>query len=118
MLARVMSFQALRSSHALYDENNFQSMRDNIFIMAKQIDKGLYPRAFCKIIPDLLAGDEGKLFALKHRLSLLLTHTYSRVGACMDRGDSLASQKLSFGRIVFFFKKTTMDTHVHTYIRT
>ena len=24
-----------------------------------QIDKGLYPKAFCKIIPDLLAGDPG-----------------------------------------------------------
>lgn len=25
--------------------------------LCTQIDKGLYPRAFCKIIPDLLAGD-------------------------------------------------------------
>ena len=27
---------------------------------AAQIDKGLYPKAFCKIIPDLLAGDPGR----------------------------------------------------------
>jgi hypothetical protein len=28
--------------------------------MPAQIDKGLYPKAFCKIIPDLLAGDPGR----------------------------------------------------------
>jgi hypothetical protein len=32
-----------------------------------QIDKGLYPKAFCKIIPDLLAGDPG-FYQLPHIL--------------------------------------------------
>lgn len=26
----------------------------------KNIDKGLYPKAFCKVIPDILSGDESK----------------------------------------------------------
>lgn len=30
----------------------------------KNIDKGLYPRAFCKIIPDMLTGDESKCLVM------------------------------------------------------
>jgi len=32
--------------------------KEDVHNAIAKIDKGLYPRAFCKIIPDLLAGDE------------------------------------------------------------
>jgi hypothetical protein len=34
-------------------------MNAMLIVCMMQIDKGLYPKAFCKIIPDLLAGDPG-----------------------------------------------------------
>jgi len=32
--------------------------KEDVHAAIANVDKGLYPRAFCKIIPDLLAGDE------------------------------------------------------------
>jgi len=44
----------------------------NVFLIHTfQIDKGLYPKAFCKIIPDLLAGDPGQLLFPSPARSLL-----------------------------------------------
>lgn len=43
-----------------------------------QIDKGLYPKAFCKIIPDLLAGDPGLLLPLSHLSTIWCASVYMR----------------------------------------
>ena len=32
-------------------------MKEDVHNAIKNIDKGLYPRAFCKIIPDMFTGD-------------------------------------------------------------
>ncbi|MBI3236049.1 MAG: phosphoribosylformylglycinamidine cyclo-ligase, partial [Bacteroidetes bacterium] len=34
------------------------SQKEDVHAAIKNLDKGLYPKAFCKIIPDLLANDE------------------------------------------------------------
>ncbi len=48
-----------------YDLRGVSSTKEDVHNAIKAIDKGLYPKAFCKIIPDLLGGD---------RLSCLVMH--------------------------------------------
>ena len=40
-----------------YDRRGVSASKDDVHNAIKNIDKGLYPKAFCKIIPDLLAND-------------------------------------------------------------
>lgn len=40
-----------------YDLRGVSSSKKDVHKAIKNIDKGLYPRAFCKIIPDILGGD-------------------------------------------------------------
>lgn len=40
-----------------YDMRGVSASKEDVHNAIKKIDKGLYPLAFCKIIPDLLAGD-------------------------------------------------------------
>ena len=39
-----------------YSQRGVSSAKEDVHNAIKNIDKGLYPRAFCKIVPDLLAG--------------------------------------------------------------
>ncbi len=41
-----------------YDLRGVSASKDDVHNAIKNIDKGLFPSAFCKIIPDLLGGDE------------------------------------------------------------
>jgi phosphoribosylformylglycinamidine cyclo-ligase len=41
-----------------YGLRGVSSDKEDVHAAIKNVDKGLYPRAFCKIIPDLLSGDE------------------------------------------------------------
>ncbi len=41
-----------------YDKRGVSSQKEDVHDAIKNIDKGLYPRAFCKIVPDLLGGDK------------------------------------------------------------
>lgn len=41
-----------------YDKRGVSASKDDVHAAIKNIDKGLYPNAFCKIIPDILGGDE------------------------------------------------------------
>jgi phosphoribosylformylglycinamidine cyclo-ligase len=41
-----------------YSQRGVSSGKEEVHAAIKNIDKGLYPKAFCKIIPDLLGGDE------------------------------------------------------------
>ncbi len=45
------------SSDSRYSKRGVSSQKEDIHAAIKNIDKGLYPKAFCKIIPDLLGGD-------------------------------------------------------------
>lgn len=40
-----------------YTQRGVSSTKEDVHNAIKKIDKGLYPRAFCKIIPDTLSGD-------------------------------------------------------------
>ena len=41
-----------------YNQRGVSASKEDVHNAIKNIDKGLYPKAFCKIIPDLLGGDE------------------------------------------------------------
>ena len=40
-----------------YNLRGVSSKKEDVHAAIKKIDKGLYPKAFCKIIPDYLTGD-------------------------------------------------------------
>ncbi len=40
-----------------YNQRGVSASKEDVHNAIKNIDKGLYPKAFCKIIPDLLGGD-------------------------------------------------------------
>ena len=40
-----------------YDLRGVSAAKEDVHNAIRNIDKGLYPRAFCKIIPDILGGD-------------------------------------------------------------
>ena len=41
-----------------YDLRGVSASKDDVHNAIKNIDKGLFPKAFCKIVPDLLGNDE------------------------------------------------------------
>jgi phosphoribosylformylglycinamidine cyclo-ligase len=41
-----------------YAQRGVSSGKEEVHAAIQHLDKGLFPRAFCKIVPDLLAGDE------------------------------------------------------------
>lgn len=40
-----------------YDRRGVSAVKEDVHAAIKNVDKGLYPGAFCKIIPDVLGGD-------------------------------------------------------------
>ena len=40
-----------------YDQRGVSASKDDVHNAIKNIDKGIFPKAFCKIIPDILSGD-------------------------------------------------------------
>ncbi len=45
------------ASNQRYDLRGVSASKEDVHSAIKNIDKGLFPRAFCKIIPDILGGD-------------------------------------------------------------
>jgi phosphoribosylformylglycinamidine cyclo-ligase len=45
------------SSESKYNKRGASSAKEDVHAAIKNIDKGLFPKAFCKIVPDLLGGD-------------------------------------------------------------
>jgi phosphoribosylformylglycinamidine cyclo-ligase len=43
---------------SLYSKRGVSAQKEDVHEAIKHLDKGLYPNAFCKILPDVLAGDE------------------------------------------------------------
>jgi len=41
-----------------YDQRGVSASKDDVHNAIKNIDKGIFPQAFCKIIPDILNGDK------------------------------------------------------------
>src|SRR6201992_594446 len=46
------------TSSQRYDQRGVSASKDDVHNAIKNIDKGIFPQAFCKIIPDILTGDE------------------------------------------------------------
>jgi phosphoribosylformylglycinamidine cyclo-ligase len=46
------------SAESKYSKRGVSSGKEDVHAAIKNIDKGLFPKAFCKIIPDFLGGDE------------------------------------------------------------
>src|ERR1700744_1595315 len=46
------------TSSQRYDQRGVSASKDDVHNAIKNIDKGIFPKAFCKIIPDILTGDE------------------------------------------------------------
>lgn len=44
-------------SQSRYNQRGVSASKEDVHNAIKDIDKGLYPQAFCKIIPDILGGD-------------------------------------------------------------
>ncbi len=44
-------------SKSLYAERGVSAQKEEVHAATQNLDQGLYPKAFCKIYPDLLAGD-------------------------------------------------------------
>ena len=47
----------MASSNERYTLRGVSAAKEDVHNAIKNIDKGLYPKAFCKIIPDILGGD-------------------------------------------------------------
>ncbi len=45
-------------SSSLYEKRGVSAAKEDVHKAIQSVDKGLYPKAFCKIIPDYLGGDE------------------------------------------------------------
>jgi phosphoribosylformylglycinamidine cyclo-ligase len=43
---------------SLYSKRGVSAQKEEVHTATQKLDKGLYPRAFCKIFPDVLCGDE------------------------------------------------------------
>jgi phosphoribosylformylglycinamidine cyclo-ligase len=48
----------MNQSESRYNQRGVSASKEDVHSAIKNIDKGLYPQAFCKIIPDLIVGDE------------------------------------------------------------
>lgn len=46
------------ATESRYDARGVSASKEDVHNAIKNIDKGLYPQAFCKIVPDILGGDE------------------------------------------------------------
>lgn len=43
---------------SLYSQRGVSAQKEEVHAATKGLDKGLYPKSFCKIYPDMLGGDE------------------------------------------------------------
>ena len=41
-----------------YNQRGVSASKDDVHNAIKNLDKGLFPNAFCKIVPDYLTGDD------------------------------------------------------------
>jgi len=47
-------------SQGKYDKRGVSSQKEDVHAAIKHIDKGLYPKAFCKILPDFISNNPSK----------------------------------------------------------
>lgn len=57
MFAGCFCFKRKNMSDQRYNQRGVSASKEDVHKAIKNIDKGIFPKAFCKIIPDILAGD-------------------------------------------------------------
>lgn len=53
-----MASPLLYMNQSRYDSRGVSASKDDVHAAIKDVDKGLFPKAFCKIIPDFLGGSD------------------------------------------------------------
>jgi phosphoribosylformylglycinamidine cyclo-ligase len=53
-----ISIHPLGDKGSLYSRRGVSSQKEEVHSATKNLDKGLYPKSFCKIYPDILCGDD------------------------------------------------------------
>lgn len=48
----------MKTPSSKYEKRGVSATKDEVHEAIKDLDKGLYPRAFCKILPDIVGGDQ------------------------------------------------------------
>lgn len=48
---------SMATTSSKYDQRGVSASKSDVHAAIRQLDKGLYPEAFCKILPDVAAGD-------------------------------------------------------------
>ncbi len=46
------------SKELTYNQRGVSASKEDVYVAIKKLDKGLFPNAFCKVLPDLLGNDE------------------------------------------------------------
>ena len=54
----VQVFLRLNKVMSLYSKRGVSAQKEEVHKATENLDKGLYPKAFCKIYPDILCGDD------------------------------------------------------------
>ena len=44
---------------SLYEKRGVSAQKEEVHAATKKLDQGLFPKAFCKVYPDVLCGDDG-----------------------------------------------------------
>ena len=52
------------SGNLKYDQRGVSASKDDVHKALTGIDKGLFPNAFCKVVPDHMTGDPGYCIAM------------------------------------------------------
>jgi len=52
------------ANQSRYDMRGVSSSKEDVHAAIKNVDKGLFPKAFCKIIPDLLSGERNSCLVM------------------------------------------------------
>lgn len=47
----------MSNSNSRYDQRGVSASKDDVHKAIQNLDKGLFPKAFCKVVPDYLTGD-------------------------------------------------------------
>jgi len=55
---------AMQGDAQRYDKRGVSADKGDVHAAIKNIDKGLFPNAFCKVVPDTLSGDESQAIVM------------------------------------------------------
>jgi len=54
----IFAAQLIGMADTRYNLRGVSAGKEDVHNAIKNVDKGLFPQAFCKIVPDYLSGDE------------------------------------------------------------